>query len=306
MKRILVLVLLNTIVFLVLGIVTDHFFTKSNIIVIVDNMAFELMILSVYTLLLVGGYFDLSTDGIVALSGIITGLMMSNGVNWVISVIFGLMFGTMVGFINGIIVVKLEINGLIATLTTWWICLGISLGLTKAIAIFGFPDGFQALGQTRFLDFRVTIIPTIILILVSAITLDFTKLGANIYTMGSNKIVAGLMGIPIIPTGIFLYSLVGLVSGSVGILLASKLNAASSLAVDGMVLRLVAAAVIGGATLNGGKGSVIGSVLGLVLMTLLSNAMIHLGISPYWQKAVVGGILLTVVLLERLNTNKGV
>jgi len=300
MKRILGLILVNVVLIVIFSITTPHFLGKSNLIVLVDNMALEVIILSGYTLLLVGGNFDLSVDGIVALSGVSAGLMMNSGVHWVIAIITALAIGGFIGLFNGVIVTKVGVNGLIATLTTWWICLGITFGTTRALAPYGFPDAFQWFGQAKLLGFRTIFIYAIVSSIGLSIILHFTKLGSHLYLSGDNRQAAEMMGINTTNLGIAMYLLVGLLAGLVGILMTSKLNAASPMAVDGMALRIIAASVIGGANLSGGKGSIISGILGLLLMAILSNAIIQLGISPYFQKGVLGGILLIAVLLEKI------
>jgi len=300
MKRIIGLIIINIILFVVLSLTTPYFFSKSNIVVMLDNMGYEAIILSGYTLLLIGGYFDLSIDGVVTITGITAGLLMTSGVHWALAVLVAMVVALGVGAINGIIVAKLKINGLIATLTTWWICVGFSFGLTKALSPFGFPNIFQMFGQTRLYGFRLIVVYAVVVAIVLSIVLHCTKIGSNIYVSGDNRQSAELMGINTARLGIWLYVLIGGLSGLVGLLVASRLNASSPFAVDGMALRVIAAAVIGGANLSGGKGSIVGGLLGLCIMGILSNSIIHLGVSPYWQKAVLGGILLLAVLSEKI------
>lgn len=301
MRRILGLVGVNLFLILVLSVTTKYFFTLDNAIVLIDNISLEMIILSGYSLLLIGGHFDLSIDGIVAITGVTAGLLMTSGVNWVIAVAVSLFVSFTIGILNGIIVVKMGINGLIATLTTWWICIGFSLGMTKALSPYGFPEAFQLLGQSRILGFRSTVIFALLAIVILSLILHRTPFGAHIYASGDNKRSSEMMGINTIKLGVTLYVIIGLLSGFIGLVIASRLNAASPVAVDGMALRVIAAVVIGGGSLTGGKGTIIGGVLGLCIMHILGNAIIQLGINPYFQKAVMGGVLLMAIVLEKLN-----
>jgi ribose transport system permease protein len=300
MKRIVGLVVINIILIVVLKLTTPYFLTVDNILVLVNNLALEAIVLGGYTLLLISGHFDLSVDGIVALTGITVGLLMVNGIAWPLAIFIALCVAALVGVINGFVVVKIGINGLIATLTTWWICIGVTYGMTRAIAPFGFPEVFQAIGQTKFLGFRTAVLVAIIVIVILSIILHFHKTGAHIYAVGDNKQSSAMMGINATKLGIKLYVLVALLAGFVAILLTSRNNAASPMAVDGMALRVIAAVVIGGGNLSGGKGTIIGGLLGLCIMGILGNAIIQWGISPYWQKSLLGGVLLAAVLSERL------
>ena len=300
MKRIVGLVVINIILIVILKLTTSYFLTVDNILVLVNNLALEAIVLGGYTLLLISGHFDLSVDGIVALTGISVGLLLVNGVAWPLAIFIALCMAALVGVINGFVVVKIGINGLIATLTTWWICIGVTYGMTRAIAPFGFPEVFQAIGQTKFLGFRTAVLVAIIVIVVLSIILHFHKTGAHIYAVGDNKQSSAMMGINATKLGIKLYVLVAILAGFVAILLTSRNNAASPMAVDGMALRVIAAVVIGGGNLSGGKGTIIGGLLGLCIMGILSNAIIQRGVSPYWQKSLLGGVLLVAVLSERL------
>jgi ribose transport system permease protein len=300
-KRIIGLLVFNIILIIIMWIITPYFFTRDNLVVLINNIALEAIALSGYTLLLVGGYFDLSIDGIVALTGIVAGLLIVSGVNWVIAVIIAMLVSILIGFINGVVVAKIGINGLIATLTTWWICVGFSLGLTKALPPYGFPKAFQSIGQASFLGFRSAVLFAIIAVIILSVVLHYHRIGAHIYIIGDNKQSAEMMGINVTKLGIGLYVLVGALSGFIGLMLASRFNTASPMAVDGMALRVIAAIVIGGGSLSGGEGAIVTGILGLSIMHILSNAVIQLGFSPYWQKALLGGILLTAVLLQKQN-----
>ena len=304
MRRIVGLVVINIILIVVLKITTPYFLTRDNVIVLINNIALEAIILSGYTLLLIAGYFDLSVDGIVALTGVTAGLLITNGVVWPLAIVLAMCVAVIVGIVNGLVVVKIGINGLIATLTTWWVCIGITMGMTRAIPPFGFPEAFQVIGQTKFLGIRSAAFFAVVILIVLSIILHFHKTGAHIYAIGDNKQSSIMMGINATGLGIKLYILVAILAGFIGILLASRNNAASPMAVDGMVLRVIAAIVIGGGNLSGGKGTIIGGLLGLSIMAILSNAIIQWGISPYWQKAVLGSILLVAVLSEQINFNK--
>ncbi len=187
---------------------------------------------------------------------------------------------------------------------TWFLCIGVTFGLTKAISPYGFPEAFQWLGQSRVVGVRTFVIYAIIIAVVLSVILHMTKFGAHIYASGDNPDASEMMGINTRRLGMEVYILLGLLSGFIGLMMTSRLNAASPMAVDGMALRVIAASVIGGANLTGGEGSIIGGLLGLVLMSILSNATIQLGVSPYWQKAVLGGILLMAVVVEYFRRSK--
>jgi ribose transport system permease protein len=305
MKRIIGLIFVNVGAIIVFGLITPHFLSKANLIVLADNMALEAIVLSGYTLLLVGGHFDLSTDGLASLTGVVFGLLVTHNVIWYLAIGISMMLAVGIGIMNGYVVSKLRVNGLIATLTTAWICVGFSLGMTKALSPYGFPDAFQMIGQARVFGVRVIVVYALVAIIFFTVLLHRHSIGAHIYVSGDNRTASEMMGINTAKLGIVLYAMVAFLAGFVGIITASRLNAASPVAVDGMTLRIIAAIVIGGGNLSGGQGTVIGGLLGLSLMHILGNAAIQLGLSPYWQKAVLGSILLAAILTEKINL-KGV
>lgn len=300
MLRIIGLIIINIALIIFLSTSTPYFLTKDNLIVLIDNMALEAVALSGYTLLLISGHFDLSVDGIVALTGVTAGMLMNRGIFWPIAVFLALLVSFCLGTINAWAVVKVRINGLIATLTTWWICVGFSLGMTKAMSPYNFPEQFLIFGQARLLGLRFLVVYAIIAVVVLSLILHFTPVGVHIYAIGGNEDASNEMGINTVKLGMKLYILLGLLAGFIGLMTAARLNAASPVAVDGMTLRVIAAVVIGGGKLSGGEGTIIGGLLGLVLMHILSNAIIQFGLSPYWQKAILGAILLGAVLTERI------
>jgi len=301
MTRILGLVAINVILIILLGLFTPYFLTKSNLVVMADNIALEMLILGGYTLLMIGGYFDLSVDGIIALTGVIAGLLMNSGIPWYLAIVTALSVSGIIGLINGVVVAKIGINGFIATLTTWWLCQGFSFGLTKATAPYGFPEIFLVFGQSRVLGFKSFVLYAIITTVLLHLILKYTVQGRHIYASGGDKITSQRMGIRTTKIGINLYILMGVLSGFVGLILASRLDAASPIAVDGTALRVIAALVIGGCSLNGGRGTIIGGVLGLIMMHILSNSIIQIGFNPYWQKVLLGSVLLIAALSEKVN-----
>lgn len=303
MKRIIGLLAINIILIIILWIATPYFFTLNNLVVLANNIALEAIVLSGYTLLLIAGYFDLSVDGIVAITGVTAGLLMVSGMNWILACGIALLVSGLIGLVNGLVVIKVGVNGFIATMTTWWICQGFAMGLTKALSPYGFPEAFQWFGQASILGVRPAVLLAILTVALLSVILHYHIIGAHIYIIGDNKQASKMMGINVEKLGIGLFILVGLLSGFTGLMIASRLNAASPVAVDGMVLRIIAAIVIGGGNLNGGEGSVIAGILGLCIMHILTNATIQLGFNPYWQKALLGGILLIAVLSQKSNFN---
>lgn len=294
-----ILACVNCALVLALAAASPQFRSVANLVVLVDNLALEAIALAALSALLIGGLFDLSMDGVAALSGVIAGELMVAGVNPVWAGLAALSTGALFGWVNGWAVNKWRLNALMVTLATWWIAAGATLGITKALSPYGFPAWFQALGQTRVLGLRVFVLYAAVIVGGWSFMLHKTVTGRHIYAIGGNRRAAELCGVRADRLGIGLYMQAGIIAAFIGLVMAARLNAGAPQVVDGMALRVIAAAVIGGCSLSGGRGSIWAGLLGLVLMAVLSNATVLLHISPYWQKALIGGVLLIAIATER-------
>jgi len=303
MRRVFGLIVINALIILIMAIVSPVFASWPNLSAMLANMALESIAMAGLTLLLVAGLFDLSADGTVALTGVIAGKLMINGINPAFAIIAGLATGFIAGLTNGILVMRLKINPIVGTLATWWIMTGASYGLTKSISSYGFPDWFQAIGQARVLGVRVYIFYAVVIIGVLSIVLAKTKFGRHVYILGGNPEAGRLFGVKIEKVGVKLYVIMGVLASLIGIVLAARLDAGAPNAVDGMTMRVLAAAVIGGCALSGGKGNILAGLLGLLLLNMLTNAAVILGLSPYWMKSLVGAVLLLALIIDVSNAN---
>jgi ribose transport system permease protein len=294
---------INALFILIMSIVAPVFTSWSNLSTLLANIAFESIAMAGLTLLLVAGLFDLSADGTVALTGVIAGKIMVAGVNPIFAILAGLATGFIAGLTNGILVMKLKINPIVGTLASWWIMIGMSFGLTKSISSYGFPDWFQAIGQARVFGIRVFVFYAVVIVGILSVVLSKTKFGRHIYIMGGNPEAGRLFGVKVEKIGIKLYVIMGVLASLIGIVLAARLDAGAPNAVDGMTMRVLAATVIGGCALSGGKGNILAGLLGLLLLNMLTNAAIILGISPYWQRSIIGAVLLLALVLDVSNVS---
>ncbi len=303
MRRIAGLAAINGAFILAMGLAAPVFVSGPNLSVMLSNMALESIVMAGLTLLLVGRLFDLSTDGVVAVAGVVCGKLMVSDWNPIAAIGAALGVGLGAGLANGFLVMRLKINALIGTLATWWILTGIAFGLTKSISSYGFPPAFQAIGQARIWGIRIFVGYAIVIVGLLAVLLAKTKFGRHVYIMGGNPEAGRLFGVKVERIGIQLYVLMGLLAAFVGVVLAARLDAGAPNAVDGMAMRVIAAAVIGGCALSGGKGNVLAGLLGLLLLNMLTNAATILGVSPYWQKSLIGGVLLLALVLDAAGGN---
>jgi ribose transport system permease protein len=267
----------------------------ANFRVMLVNMAMDAIVLAAMVMLLVGGMFDLSVDGVVNMSGVITGALIASGFNIWTAITAGFASALVVGLINGIAVTRLRMNPLMTTLGTWWVAQGIAFGITQGISSHTFPQSFIDLGYSAPLGISMPIWYASLLVGIAIWVLSKTRFGYHVYATGGNREGARLNGVKVNRITIISFVLVALASALAGVIYAARLNAAVPQVVNGLNLRVIAGAVIGGCSLTGGEGTIIGALLGLFFMTMLTNASILLNISPYWQMCILGVVVLIAV-----------
>ncbi len=249
--------------------------------------------------LMISGMFDLSIGGILAFSGIMAGLAAKNlGFPPIPAFLVGCCWGVLLGVINGVLVTRFKINALIATLATLSIYRG-GLQLVSGAGVTNIGNNFTIFGQTKILGIYSPFWFMAVIVLLFGFLVGRTRYFRQAYYIGGNPRAAKLSGINVDRTVFTFFVIMGLLSGLAGALLASRLNTAVVLAGQGVELKVITAVVLGGASLSGGVGSILGAFLGVLFMALLQNAMIVAGINPFWQLIVVGLVLLISVGLDQ-------
>jgi ribose transport system permease protein len=272
----------------------------ANFKVMFVSMAMDTIVLAAMVMLLIGGMFDLSVDGVVNMAGVTTGALLVSGVAIWLAVVAGIAAALVVGLINGVAVTRLKMNPLMTTLGTWWVSQGLAFGVTQGISSHSFPQGFINIGYAAPFGVTMPIWYAGALVALAIWVLAKTKFGYHIYATGGNREGARLHGVKVDRVTIISFMLVALASALAGIVYAARLNAAVPQTVNGLNLRVIAGAVIGGCSLNGGEGTIVGALLGLFFMTMLTNASIMLNISPYWQMCTLGVVVLIAVGADAL------
>jgi ribose transport system permease protein len=249
--------------------------------------------------LLISGMFDLSIGGILAFSGIMAGLAAKYlGLPPIVAFLIGCGWGLLLGVLNGVLVTRFKINALIATLATLSIYRG-GLQLVSGAGVTNIGNGFTVFGQTKILGIYSPFWFMAMIVLLFAFLVGRTRYFRQAYYIGGNPRAAKLSGINVDRTVFSFFAIMGLLAGLAGALLASRLNTAVVLAGQGVELKVITAVVLGGASLSGGVGTILGAFLGVLFMALLQNAMIIAGINPFWQLIVVGIVLLVSVGLDQ-------
>ncbi len=302
--RELTLVVLIAVIIIVMSNVNPYFLSFSNFRAVAVGMAPTAIIVIGMAILLASGGFDLSVGSVMALSSTVVAMLLLAGLPIPLAVLAGLVLGAGLGVVNGLLVTGLGINPLIATLGTMSIARGIALVLTEGFSVSSLPQAFGWIGKADVGGFPVIVIVTLILVLVFDLAVRHTRFFRQVYFIGANEKAAMLSGIHVNRVRIISYGLTGLLAALAGVLLASRLMSGTPTAGNGIELQVLAAAVIGGASLRGGEGTILGAFLGVVFVALINNTMTMLAVSIYWQMIVIGSVLVAAVALDMLIRSK--
>ncbi|WP_205320201.1 ABC transporter permease [Notoacmeibacter marinus] len=302
--RELTLIVLIVAIIIVMANVNPYFFSFSNFRAVAVGMAPTAIIVIGMAILLASGGFDLSVGSVMALSSTVVAMLLLTGMPIPLAVICGLILGGTVGVANGVLVTSLGINPLIATLGTMSIARGIALVLTEGFSVSSLPASFGWIGKTDIGGIPVIVILTVILVILFDLAVRHTRFFRQVYFIGANEKAAVLSGINVTRVRIILYALTGILAALAGVLLASRLMSGTPTAGNGIELQVLAAAVIGGASLRGGEGTILGAFLGVVFVALINNTMTMQAVSIYWQVIVIGGVLVSAVALDMLIRSK--
>jgi ribose transport system permease protein len=294
----LAIIVLTVVVFSILYPIS--FFSLGNLRVILNNLAVDGILATGMMLLLIGGVFDLSIGSMLSLSGVIVGWLLKMQ-DWPVplAVAGGLAMAALGGFLNGVLIARVRVNALITTLGTMGIFQGIAI-LIGGPGITFLPEGFTWLGQTEWLGLQVPVWFMLGLVVLAHYQLAHTRYFRQYYYIGSNRKAAYLSGINVPRMQVLAFTLMGLLAGVAGISFAARVGTAVSNAGVGAELRVIAAVILGGASLTGGRGTSWGALIGVVFMALINNVLIIARVSSYWQGIVLGAILVLAVALDSL------
>ena len=284
----------------VMSFVTPYFLSASNFRAVAVGMTPTAIIVIGMAILLASGGFDLSVGSVMALSSTVVALLLLAGVPIPAAVILGLLLGAVAGLVNGILITMIGINPLVATLGTMSIARGIALVLTEGFSVSSLPPSFGFIGKASLFGIPLLVILTLSLIILFDLAVRHTRFFRQIYFIGANEKAAMLSGIAVNRVRIIAYILTGVLAALAGVLLASRLMSGTPTAGNALELQVLAAAVIGGASLRGGEGTILGAFLGVVFVALINNAMTVLAVSIYWQMIVIGAVLVCAVALDML------
>jgi ribose transport system permease protein len=283
----------------IFSFLSPYFFSINNILTVATQTAVIAIIAIGQTYVMITGGIDLSIGSNIAFSGMISAIGMKNGIPIHLSILVGLLSGSFVGFINGMLVVYGKLPPFIVTLGTMTAVRGISLTLTQGIPISGLPKGFTIYGSGNTFGIPNPVIIMIILVIIFGFVLAKTKLGRYIYALGSNYEATRLSGINTRKVLISVYTFSGLLAAFAGLIMAARIISAQPAAGDGYELDAVASSVIGGTSTLGGEGTIAGTFIGAFVIGILRNGLNLVGVSPFIQKIVIGIVIVSAVWLDR-------
>lgn len=278
------------------------FLTPGNIINIVRQVSFNAILAMGMTMVIITGGIDLSVGSVLALAAVITASFVKTANPLLpvpVALLIGLLIGAACGLFNGYVITKGKLAPFIVTMVMMTMARGAAQLFTKGRPVTGLLESFDFLGAGFILGIPVPIYILALVVIISHFILSCTKTGRYIYAVGGNEQAAAASGIKVRRVKLVVYTFSGVMAALVGIILTARLNSASPVLGNGYELDAIAATVIGGASMDGGKGKVIGTLVGALIIGTISNGLDILNVSAYWQQIIKGIIILVAVLLDK-------
>jgi ribose transport system permease protein len=301
----------------VIWILAPVFMTPRNLLNISKNFSFIALMSLGETLVIISGGIDLSVGSVCALSAVVTMMLMRflsataaaqlPGATIALAALLALMLAALIGLVNGLLIARVRLSPFVTTLGMLSVARGMTYVLTQGRA--QYPVGPDDAAFTRFANGAVLGLPTqlvylLVLAVIMALALRHLVWGRHLYAVGGNAQAAALAGVRVPRVVISVYVLSGLAAGFSGVLIAGWLGAAPANLATGYELRVIAAAVIGGANLAGGAGGAAGAVIGAALIEVIRNGFVLIGANTYWEEVFVGVIIIIAVLVDQLRTRR--
>ena len=290
-------------VFICFARLSDRFATPDNLFNVARQYS-ELAVVSIgLTMVIITGGIDISVGSMVGLSSILVGVLGAKmGLNVWLACVLAMVGGLACGLINGLVVTKLRVQPIVATLAMLSAARGLAWILSGARSLSGFPDSFVALGQTAIGPMPLSVVVALILVTLGIVVLRYTALGRAIYAVGSSEEAARLSGVSVFRIKLFAYAVTGLLCGLGGVIMAARLASSVPDAGSGFEFEAITAVVMGGSSLKGGEGNIIGTIIGVAVMGIIRNGLNLIGVPNIWQVLFLGVMLILAVLGDNLRS----
>lgn len=299
------MIILIIVICIIMSILSPHFLNLANFVAIMRGFAMEGLVVVGMASLLIAGVFDLSVGSIMALSGIITAWLLTTAkMPYAVAMLGGLGIGLLSGTINGIVVTRIKVNPLIATLGMMSVARGIALGFTEGHPVINIPQGFAFIGQGSVFGVPLIIIYMLVIVVIADILMRRGRAFRQLYYVGSSPNAARLSGINVDRVMFMAFIASAVLTALAGVISMARLTSGVPTAFAGVELRMIAACVIGGCSMSGGEGTILGAILGLIFMALITNALTLFGVSIYWEGVVTGTILTLAVSFDMISRRR--
>ncbi len=287
------------VIFVAMAFVNENFLTTNNLSNVARQVSINAIIAVGMTCAILTGGIDLSVGAVMALAGTVTAGLMAAGMPPEAAVLAGLMVGALFGAGNGAFVAYAKMPPIIVTLATMGIARGLALIYTGGYPVSGLPDSFAFLGRGELFGLQLPILVMLVVFALAYILLNKTPIGRYIYAIGGNEEAARLSGVRVSRYKLMVYTLSGTTAAIAGIVLTSRLMSGQPNSGIGFELDAIAAVVLGGTAIAGGRGAIIGTLVGAMMLGVLNNGLNLMGVSPYVQNVIKGGIILLAIYIGR-------
>ncbi len=284
-----------------LSIVSSDFLTVDNLLNVMRQASINALIAFGMTLVILLGGIDLSAGSVLALSSVIIASLMQHGTSAVVATLAGLAAGAFMGFANGVVISKGKVAPFIATLGSMTVLRGLALVVSNGSPISDFNSDFFSMLGGGYIA-HIVPIPVVLMLIVFAVfwfVLKKTVFGRHVYATGGNAESSKLSGVKVDRIQLWVYTISGLMAAIAGVVLTSRLNSAQPTAGTGYELDAIAAVVLGGTSLTGGRGWIFGTLMGALLIGVLNNGLNLLDVSSFYQQVIKGAVILLAVLIDR-------
>ncbi|WP_250452266.1 L-arabinose ABC transporter permease AraH [Caballeronia sp. ATUFL_M2_KS44] len=298
------LIVIFIVMFVTMSLTVDHFFSIENMLGLALSISQIGMVACTMMFCLASRDFDLSVGSTIAFAGVLCAMVLNATNNTFIAIIAAVAAGSAIGFVNGAVIAYLRINALITTLATMEIVRGLGFIVSHGQAVGVSSDTFIELGGLTVLGISLPIWVTLACFIVFGVLLNQTVYGRNTLAIGGNPEASRLAGINVERTRVWIFLIQGAVTALAGVILASRITSGQPNAAEGFELNVISACVLGGVSLLGGRATISGVVIGVLIMGTVENVMNLLNIDAFYQYLVRGAILLAAVLLDQLK-NRG-
>jgi ribose transport system permease protein len=281
------------------GFFESTFLNWSNISQVIRALSFVAIMVVGQSVVIITGGIDLAVGSVLGLSGVVTAVLLNYGFSIAAASVSGIVVGLACGLLNSLVITSAKLPPFIVTLGMMSIARGLAFAITGGETIRSLPPGFLEIGQGTLLGIPTPIVIMILFAWVVAVFLKYSPWGRYAYAIGGNEEAATYSGVKVAQVKTLVYGLCGLSAGIAGVLFTSRFGVGQSTAGLGYELDVIAAAVIGGISLTGGRGTILGAIIGSLLMGILRNGLVLLNVSAYWQQVAIGAVIIIAVVLDR-------